>query len=156
MARPLNERMDTIEAFEAELRRLGVAEDKIAWLISRRIAPKDETFGHSMLLVTRNRCVEYLYLVRCVGSDYYKIGISTLTPVNRLCQLQVGCPYKLEMCHVFADPSAYQLEQQIHLELKHCHVRGEWYELKPLEVQALIRDIANRIGAEEPIMRRVA
>lgn len=156
MARPRKE-IRTLDEFEAELRRLGIAEDKVQWLMDRRRPINDfETTAHSLLLIGPNRCSPYLYIVQCEGSQFYKVGVSTVTPINRLAGLQVGCPFTLRMPYVFADPSAHRLEREIHIHLKHCHVRGEWFELKPLEVQALIREIANKIGAGEPIMRRVA
>ena len=40
--------------------------------------------------------MSYIYLIRCIGTNYVKIGFSH-KPELRLEHLQIGCPMKLEM-----------------------------------------------------------
>ena len=71
----------------------------------------------------------YVYLVNCVGTNYYKIGISKADPKNRIANLQSGCPLELEFEDIYYCKHYSLLEYEIHKRYSKLNVRGEWYEL---------------------------
>ncbi|HDZ14843.1 hypothetical protein LCGC14_1411960 [marine sediment metagenome] len=76
--------------------------------------------------------VYYLYIINCVGTDYYKIGVSD-RPKSRVVTLQTGCPYCLELVKKYAFKTkleAYAAEAVTHRVLNDHLVHGEWFKLK--------------------------
>ncbi len=63
-----------------------------------------------------------LYVVR--AGQFVKIG-STVDPIKRLSQLQVGCPYKIQLVAVF--PGTRKDEKELHRIFKKDRFRGEWF-----------------------------
>lgn len=115
-----------------------------------------ETSEWSLISIGQRKCHEYVYIVHCLGTDYYKIGISTIPPLARLANLQTGCPMNLSMIHVFANLGAAELEREIHARLRQFRMRGEWFKLSKSELDGLVADTASRIGATAPVLRMVA
>lgn len=76
----------------------------------------------------------HIYLVRC--NEFVKIGIATNIR-ERLCEMQVGNPYKLELIKYWPSPNAVVEEEEIHQLLDQYRVRGEWFKL-PAELVAAI------------------
>lgn len=111
---------------------------EIADLLTHKITSEEELERlDSKLLdyVKFGEAFKYLYVIRCVGSDYYKIGITNDVD-KRIRQHQTGCPYKLK--HImtfesdFEDPYGREisyLESFLHQNYRHLRVRGEWFEL---------------------------
>ena len=58
--------------------------------------------------------------------EYVKVGFSSAVEM-RIVDMQVGNPRELKCLGVLAGPRS--LESQIHDDLRHLHVRGEWYHL---------------------------
>lgn len=83
--------------------------------------------------------VGYVYLIKCIGFDYYKIGISKNDPNNRLSCLQSGCPFELAFEHVSYTPSYRELEVQLHAKYKDKRVRGEWFLFEHNELDEVIK-----------------
>lgn len=85
--------------------------------------------------ILEDKAPRYLYVIRCVNTNYYKIGI-TNDLNKRLQTLQTGCPYELililfsepELEDMYASEIVY-LERFLHRNYKELRVRGEWYEL---------------------------
>ncbi|MDR8524668.1 GIY-YIG nuclease family protein [Shewanella fidelis] len=85
--------------------------------------------------VTENEVPRHLYLFRCTGSDFYKIGIANDVNLRKQ-NLQTGSPYDLKVIfYVESDIGDYEAREIIYLE-KFLHqvfdnyrVRGEWFEL---------------------------
>ncbi len=71
----------------------------------------------------------YIYVIQCVGSTYYKIGITYKSIDSRLKALQTGCPYDLLMVMAFATQDPEGDEHRVHELLKDCKMRGEWFDL---------------------------
>jgi hypothetical protein len=70
-----------------------------------------------------------IYAVWAKGTDLFKLGYTAeVTPNGRMNDIQVGCPYELELL-VFAIGTKDD-ERQFHAMLKSakCHVRGEWFK----------------------------
>ncbi len=79
----------------------------------------------------------YLYLIHCVGFPYYKIGVTTREPQSRVRALQTGMPFELELEYAVQVPDIYREEEMLHDAYKDNHVRGEWFNLTPAELEYL-------------------
>ncbi|WP_394224489.1 GIY-YIG nuclease family protein [Alteromonas gracilis] len=95
--------------------------------------------------VKANDIPRNLYVIRCDGTNYYKIGIAN-DVVSRLRNHQTGCPFKLkEIFHVESDLGDYQAREIVYLEkfLHRCFkkqkVRGEWFELTHEDLSDIIQ-----------------
>lgn len=73
----------------------------------------------------------YVYLIHCDGSTYYKIGITYNSPVQRMKELQTGCPYKLTMVMAFAVVNPEAEEYRLHEQFIERRTTGEWFDLDP-------------------------
>ena len=76
-----------------------------------------------------------VYLLYCNELDSYKIGVSKNT-TSRIKQLQTGCPYMIEIRHIFKSSFPYKVESSLHRELSHLkadleeiNLFGEWFKL---------------------------
>jgi predicted GIY-YIG superfamily endonuclease len=76
----------------------------------------------------------YVYLIKCEGVNYYKIGISKSTPKNRLSNLQSGCPFKLDYVTIVHCDHYSLIEAQLHRKYRDKNIRGEWFELSPTDL----------------------
>jgi hypothetical protein len=84
--------------------------------------------------VTNDRSPRYLYLIRRIGTKYYKIGI-TNDLNKRLSTLQTGCPHELRMIfYAEADMDDYlgkeikYIEDFLHKNFNEQRHRGEWFK----------------------------
>lgn len=85
-----------------------------------------------------------VYFVTVKGHGFVKVGY-TNSLTQRLSDLQVGCPYELEItASVFG---SYNIEQWIHRHIASCLYRGEWYEAKGIAREAI--DAARSGGMRE-------
>jgi len=86
----------------------------------------------------------FVYLVKCEGSHYYKIGLS-IDPLARLASLQTACPFRLLLLQTCGFPDyepARQAERQAHNALAKHRVHNEWFELTDADVVTLRREMA--------------
>lgn len=69
-----------------------------------------------------------VYVIRC--NEFYKIGRAS-NPLQRLGDLQIGCPYELRLVQVFYTSlaGAAALEAELHERYAEYRVRGEWFAL---------------------------
>lgn len=65
-----------------------------------------------------------LYVIE--AGDFVKIGVA-FNVVKRLNEMQVGCPYKLQLLAWVDCEDAYAAESAVHRHLQGCHYRGEWF-----------------------------
>lgn len=70
-----------------------------------------------------------VYVIRCEGTDCYKVGITRGEVGGRLRELQVGCPYRLVVVSSVIVDNALRVEGLLHEALSGSHVRGEWFTL---------------------------
>lgn len=78
----------------------------------------------------------YLYLVKC--HNYYKIGICGRSPKDRMCSMQVGNPYTLELvAYVYVKELEYAEWILQNVSLPTRNIRGEWFELNDHEVDVV-------------------
>lgn len=68
----------------------------------------------------------YLYAIRARYTPFVKIGV-TSDPQGRIKRMQTETPHTL--CFAVCAPCerAYDIEQWMHSQLKHRHIRGEWF-----------------------------
>ena len=77
-----------------------------------------------------------VYLMYINELNLYKIGVSKNTK-KRIKHLQTGCPYLIEIRHVFKSKYPYKVELALHNELRAFKVniddvklKGEWFNLE--------------------------
>ena len=91
---------------------------------------------------------EYIYLIRCEDSDFYKIGI-TNNLEKRRGELQTGCLYELEYAYWIRydnNTNVADIEFYTHNEMLNCRVRGEWYKLSEKDAHQLAGRLAHPIN----------
>lgn len=72
----------------------------------------------------------YLYAIQDQSTGYIKLGYSS-NPQSRLRELQTGNSGALQLIHtaMVRPDRVKKLERQLHFELGHHRVRGEWFDL---------------------------
>ena len=83
-----------------------------------------------------------IYLIGSKETSLYKIGVTSQKKVNtRLINIQVGCPYKVELIEVFKSFDSYTIEKILHRTLSAnkrdgngVKLHGEWFYLGLEEV----------------------
>lgn len=78
----------------------------------------------------------YVYLLNVVGTSFYKVGITSGDPNDRLRTLQTGNANELRLVEARYQENPQSVEQSIHQYLAEYRVRGEWFETE----LALIHD----------------
>jgi hypothetical protein len=100
--------------------------------------------------------MRYIYILRC--HTFYKIGIASDVK-QRICQLQIGNPYKIELVECFEIDAQYvaKIEKDLHRVLRNKNVSGEWFRLGD-EVLEVIKDYcrAAQKAFREIRLRRLA
>ena len=81
----------------------------------------------------------YVYVVHCKGTTFYKIGITKKNNDDRLYDLQIGCPFELEMIYVIDSIHYKQMEKEIHHRFKDRWIRGEWFDLDEVSLDTVIQ-----------------
>lgn len=81
----------------------------------------------------------YLYAIQDRYSGYIKLGYSA-NPEHRLRELQTGSSGALRIVHTarIREDRARIVEQQLHRELNHHRVRGEWFDLTENRARGMI------------------
>jgi hypothetical protein len=71
----------------------------------------------------------FVYLIRELGSDFYKIG-RTNNIQQRLSTLQTGNPRQLilvDIIHCLTKQQSSNIEKVLHRTLLELHTKGEWF-----------------------------
>lgn len=76
---------------------------------------------------------KYVYLLKIEDESAYKIGISK-SPQIRLDDLQTGSYSEIRVLQTFKTVFYSQIEQALHAQLAHKHLRGEWFDLDVIDV----------------------
>lgn len=80
----------------------------------------------------------FIYVFANYFSGVCKIGFTT-NPINRLKQVQTGCPYKLEIILVIK--GSIKVERALHRKYKKFKTNGEWFLFRG-ELKESIQKIA--------------
>lgn len=70
--------------------------------------------------------VGFVYLLR--AGDHYKIGVAKDVE-TRVDALQPGCPFKIEVHHVWRSYDPFKVERRMHFRLREYRRHGEWFAL---------------------------
>lgn len=70
----------------------------------------------------------HIYIMRCKDLPYYKIG-QAINLEKRLMEVQVGCPFKLEIAFWAQVAEVNKLEKALHDKYQYQRMCGEWYLL---------------------------
>ena len=84
----------------------------------------------------------WTYFVGC--NDMVKIG-SASDPIKRLCTMQVGNPYQLDLIAVSSEP-----EINCHMRFCESRIRGEWFGDRTHIERELEKEWLERYGQTEP------
>lgn len=80
----------------------------------------------------------YVYLINCIGTNLYKIGMTSRTPKARLSSLQTSIPFDLRLAYSINVDNCLSLEAKLHKELNANRHRGEWFIFNDLEKDLVI------------------
>ena len=78
--------------------------------------------------------MDYVYLIRMVGTDLYKIGYSCNLEA-RFLNLTSMYPLPIGIVHTIETNRGRWLERRLHLKYRRNHVYGEWYVMSEREVK---------------------
>lgn len=81
------------------------------------------------------------------GERAVKIGFSDRDPIQRLRQMQIGCPLELTLLHSM--PGTVKLERAIHEALSGHGVRGEWFRIRREGEVCPVREFVEALVAGE-------
>ena len=76
----------------------------------------------------------YVYLM--YDGELWKIG-KALNIESRKKQLERQVGKKLELLHSIKSDDYSRAEAEMHFRYRHCRIRGEWFDLKPQELEAI-------------------
>ena len=85
----------------------------------------------------------YVYLIRNLENNTYKIGITKNDPKKRVKQLQTGCSSPLDLLYTYETKYPYRLEKMLHTKFMLCKVEGEWYKLPKEDVTYFLNTCNN-------------
>jgi hypothetical protein len=80
----------------------------------------------------------YVYLIRNLENDTYKIGVTKNDPQKRVKQLQTGCSSPLDLLYIYGTKYPYRLEKMLHTKFMLHKVEGEWYQLPQENVTSFL------------------
>jgi DNA-binding transcriptional regulator YdaS (Cro superfamily) len=86
-----------------------------------------------------------VYFLRVGGDGPVKIGYSSLDPVQRMADLQVGCPWKLTFWGCI--PGTSQNEAWLHEKFEAYKMQGEWFQPVPEVTEEIAAILANSFYA---------
>ncbi|MCP3925039.1 MAG: GIY-YIG nuclease family protein [Desulfobacterales bacterium] len=87
----------------------------------------------------------YVYIIKEVDNNYYKIGVSRMKPFNRMSNMQTGNPRELEYVGIYLINNYWEVEKIIHRKYDRYNIRGEWFEFD----DNMINEIKQELKANE-------
>lgn len=81
----------------------------------------------------------YVYLAQAIGTSRVKIGFTQRLDV-RLEGLRTASPFPLTVLRTIAHPDAFALEHQLHRRYAAYRQHGEWFDLPPAVLDALLTE----------------
>lgn len=106
------------------------------WLLTFREYPISKS--HIFSLFGEDSGKGYVYIVKAVISNHYKIGFTANSVIDkRISAHQTSSSERLDRVGSFP-VSSRKTEKTIHKKFSHRHVRGEWFQLSNEEVKDLL------------------
>ena len=92
-----------------------------------------------------NKTTLSFYCLKIEDRDFFKIGITSRDVRARVCDLQVGCPYKLEIVLVVVTQYARKIETLLKKELFDYRTSGggEWFRIDSARMTTILNSIGN-------------
>ena len=88
----------------------------------------------------------YVYLIKDIDKNVYKIGVTRKKDSRRLKQLQTGNSGELELINIFETKYPFRLEQMLHKHFEGSHLHGELFTIeKPEDFESICKIYQNRI-----------
>ncbi|NES25921.1 MAG: GIY-YIG nuclease family protein [Symploca sp. SIO3E6] len=98
----------------------------------------------------------YIYLIHAVGSDRYKIGLTTRSVEARLAELNSSqSPYPLELIDWFETPNVTEDEAYFHEKYSAHRVHGEWFSFDKKTLKEVRREYQDDVGFTFPQLPRM-
>jgi len=98
----------------------------------------------------------YIYLIHAVGSDRYKIGLTTRSVEARLAELNSSqSPYPLELIDWFETPNVTENEAYFHEKYSAHRVHGEWFSFDKKTLKEVRREYQDDVGFTFPQLPRM-
>ena len=108
-----------------------------------KLSIKDEFLkkkSHTAKLLISKKAPNSIYVLNIEGTNIYKIGTSQNTN-RRIKDICASIPFHVDIIHVQKVMFAYELEQSIHEQIDHLHVKNEWFKIK--DINRIINIIKN-------------
>lgn len=100
------------------------------------------------------RVTDYVYVIKCDAGPI-KVGMSD-KPQKRLVDLQVACPFELELTHI-ADCKGHasEIESAAHHFLSANHLRGEWFSVSVDVAVAAVQRAIDGVAPDVKLFRQL-
>jgi hypothetical protein len=81
---------------------------------------------------------EFVYVIKAIDYDLYKIGCTSRTPNRRLAEFCPKLPFKTRLVCTIEDDNAKNLEARLHKKFGDKRTNGEWFELGASDVAYIL------------------
>ena len=99
----------------------------------------------------------FIYLIHAVGTDRYKIGLTTRSVEARLAELNSSqSPYPLELIDWFETPNVTEDEAYFHEKYSAHRVHGEWFQFDKRTLKQVRREYQDDVGFTLPQLPRIS
>lgn len=89
-----------------------------------------------------------LYVLKTECGTFSKIGRTRKDPLNRLEQVQGGCPIKLSLAFYEESAKASEIESEMIKRFNSNRTSGEWFKLSSAEFESFICEIKTLLGGK--------
>lgn len=103
-----------------------------------------------ILSVKRARIKGFVYFMETIGAPFIKIGWA-IDPLERLKDLQIGCPHELKLITVIPNKSR-RVEHRLQNKFKSLCVRSEWFKYTD-RLKSYVQWIISKTGDPEILVR---
>ena len=98
----------------------------------------------------------FIYLIHAVGTDRYKIGLTTRHPEARLSELNSSqSPFPLELVDWFETDNVTADEGYLHEKFASYRVHGEWFKFDSKALNKVRREYQDDVGFSFPQLPRI-
>ncbi|NER24666.1 MAG: GIY-YIG nuclease family protein [Symploca sp. SIO1C2] len=99
----------------------------------------------------------YVYLIHAVGSDRYKIGLTTRSVEARLAELNSSqSPYPLELIDWFETDNVTDDENYLHEKFVDYRVHNEWFSFDTKTLKQVRKEYRDDVGFSLPQLPRIS
>lgn len=77
-----------------------------------------------------------IYIINAYRTNFVKIGY-TNNLTRRIKEIQIGCPYKLNLIFFLQTKDYKLIEKSLHNKFKQDKIRGEWFNINIKEIDRI-------------------